>query len=196
MTVRTNYFIENQVGLMPKQVDQSFSVAMQLMREHPKYKNYTQTRIAKELGITQGYVGKIYRGEKKGTEEVRRRIAALFGFDGSKPGKTYDDFLNIGRNSILIEESKRPDRKPVHSDTQTVWSSEPTNNEALKIKPIQQDHKCLIDAFLDQKTAYDINKKLLDLEKHDPEKYKAIKSYIDYLHDQLGAKKIAGENSE
>jgi phage repressor protein C with HTH and peptisase S24 domain len=107
-----------KADLMANRIDQSFAKALQYFRKQPEYRTYTQEKIAKLVGKSQGYVGKIERGENYGKEEIRRAIAALFGYDGSEPGKTYDDFLSLGRSIAFVDESKRQDRKPVHKTFQ------------------------------------------------------------------------------
>jgi len=227
MTGRTNFILENQAGPMPKQVDQSFATAMRLMRKQPKYKKYTQSKIAQKLNISQGYVAKIYGGKKKGSEEVRRKIAALFDFDGSEPGRTYDDFIKVGHSALMVENSKKPDRKPLHKNTKLSWQEEkngkgesvpdkpstfgymlssnldnenqesgPDNETEAKIRAIHQEYKNLIEAFLDQATAYDLNKKLLEIERYDPEIFQHIKDYVDLIYSKLNLKKNAGNDSE
>jgi hypothetical protein len=110
----------------------------------------------------------------------------------------------------MAANSKRPDQIPVHGPVKepppTVQNeSEPSaaNQETPeykpaneKLRPIRQQHVCLIDLFPDQEEAYEINKKLLEIKKADPARWDRVKEYIELQFAQIDAKKIVGENSE
>ena len=164
--------------------------------------------------MSQGYISHLKNGEYEGKESTRRKIADVCGYDGSGPGKNYDDFINLGQSLVLCDGTQKPDRAPVHSDAKIDWRGEvsqpkpeykPNKSDAAgnkktetkaKLEPIRQQHVCLIDLFPDQEEAYELNKKLLEIKKHAPERFEDIKDMVEVFHKKLDLKKIAGENSE
>jgi len=164
----------------------------------------TFAEILAQTGLSQGYISHLKNGEYEGKESTRRKIAEVCGYDGSGPGKNYDDFIKLGQSMVLIDRAQRTDHKPVHKNTTLSWQEEkngkqessPENETESKIRAIHQEHKNLIDAFLDKTTAYDINKKLLEIERYDPEVFQHVKDYVDLIYSKIDIKKNAGNDSE
>lgn len=75
----------------------NFAAAFHFLIKNKPKKNMTQEWIGERIGRSQSYIGKMARGERSGKETDRRKIAALYGYDGTGPGRTYDDFLEFGR---------------------------------------------------------------------------------------------------
>lgn len=83
-----------------KQIDEAFRVSL---KHHMAELGYGgQTKIAKHLGVTSGYIHQLLNNMGYGSEVHRRQIAAYFGFS------SYDDFLEFG---LAILEN-RPPPKP------------------------------------------------------------------------------------
>ena len=61
----------------------------------------TQSRLTEALGLSSGYISAIKNGSKNGGENLKREIAAYFGYHGSD----YEQFLNIGRGNGNAEAS-------------------------------------------------------------------------------------------
>ncbi|MDR1397677.1 MAG: helix-turn-helix domain-containing protein [Desulfarculales bacterium] len=59
-----------------------------------------QTRLAETIGISQALINSMTLGKRKGSEELRREIAAYFGYG-------YEAFLDIGRE-IIKSDTKKP----------------------------------------------------------------------------------------
>lgn len=157
--------------------NEHFAAAFRWLLENKPRKNLTQKGIAKKIGKTQGYIGKISRGERSGTENVRRRIAAIYGYDGTGPGCMYDDFIALGRQILTGSE---PD---------------PKNQNEHHLKVVDIEHRNIIEAFRNKPLAREINEKLLAIEKADPERLEEIRDYIDLIYERLERKKIVDENS-
>lgn len=152
-----------------------------------------KTRLAIDADISAPYLTQILKQQRRAGFETQVAIANALEWD-------YYKFLEYGRSLILTENSTKSDREHVYSGTDLNWQGEARHAEPKdkpkKPKVLEIEHKCLVEMFIDKPTAKEINKKLLDLEKHDPELYRDAKRYIDYLHAQVDIKKIAGENSE
>jgi transcriptional regulator with XRE-family HTH domain len=56
--------------------------------------------LSVRTGLSEQYISRLLNGQKKGTEETRRKIAAAFGYSGSN----YEEFLNIGRKRLGEDE--------------------------------------------------------------------------------------------
>lgn len=71
-----------------------------------------QARLAKASGVHPPYLNAILKGNKPGTDEVRRRIAEALGY----PGRKYEEFLDIGR--ALLDHGLRPEAEsgPLSAD--------------------------------------------------------------------------------
>lgn len=65
-----------------------------------------QSRLAKAAGVHPPYLNGILKGNKPGTDDVRRAIADALGY----PGRKYEDFLDIGR--AITENRPRPEFEP------------------------------------------------------------------------------------
>lgn len=61
----------------------------------------TQSRLTEALGLSSGYISAIKNGSKNGGENLKRQIAAYFGYQGSE----YERFLDIGRGVNRTEPS-------------------------------------------------------------------------------------------
>ncbi|MCF8094439.1 MAG: helix-turn-helix domain-containing protein [Desulfobacteraceae bacterium] len=165
---------QGEIGEIRLESKNYFAAALRHFLINKPKKSLTQKKIAELTGLSQSFIGQISRGGKRGSESNRRKIAAIYGFDGTAPGKTYDDFLSLGKRLL------NPDN----------------NEENSSIKIVNLEHKNLIEAFQNKAAAYEINKKLLEIEKTDPDKFKEIQDYIDFIHERIEAKKIANDNSE
>jgi transcriptional regulator with XRE-family HTH domain len=58
-----------------------------------------KSQLAKKIGIAPSQLHDILIGRRYGTEEQRRALAAALGY----PGRTYEDFLDIGRKLLAGE---------------------------------------------------------------------------------------------
>ena len=56
----------------------------------------TQTKIAEQAGISVAYLNDLIHGRRKGREEIRRKLAEVFG------RRDYESFLNIGREALNL----------------------------------------------------------------------------------------------
>ncbi|UQZ90026.1 hypothetical protein C4J81_12770 [Deltaproteobacteria bacterium Smac51] len=74
----------------------------------------TQTNIAKKAGISVAYLNDLIHGRRFGTEDVRRRLAVVFGWPH------YEAFLNIGRQELgmpLVKEAPAEESDPHYMNT-------------------------------------------------------------------------------
>ena len=55
-----------------------------------------QTKLSKKTGFSTGKINNLARGERHGSEDDRRLIAAALGF----PGVKYEAFLDLGRREL------------------------------------------------------------------------------------------------
>lgn len=56
-----------------------------------------QTRLAKELGISQGLANSMFLGKRSSSEKIRRKVATYLGYE-------YEDFLKLGHNILSNKE--------------------------------------------------------------------------------------------
>lgn len=71
----------------------------------------TQSAIAKKAGISVAYLNDLIHGRRFGSEDVRRRLALLFGWPH------YEGFLNIGRRELglpLVKEAPPDEGEPAY----------------------------------------------------------------------------------
>ncbi|MDL2226388.1 LexA family transcriptional regulator [Deltaproteobacteria bacterium OttesenSCG-928-M10] len=62
----------------------------------------TQTKIAMRTGISVAYLNDLIHGRRQGKEDVRRRLASVFGWND------YESFLNVGREALGLPLVKPP----------------------------------------------------------------------------------------
>lgn len=154
-----------------------FAVALRHYLKNKPNRALTQAEIAKRVGASQSFIGKLSRNKCQGKECIRRKIAAVYGYDGSGPGRTYDDFLALGKQLSGNADAA-------------------TEEQSQQLKVLSIEHRNLIDTFTNKLGAYEINKKLLEIERIDPDEFEKIREYVDFIHARLEAKKIAPENSK
>lgn len=153
-----------------------FAAALRYYLKNKPNRALTQAEVARRVGVSQSFIGKLSRNECQGKENIRRNIAAIYGYDGSGLGRTYDDFLALGK--------------------QLSGGAETVAEEQSRFRVLSVEHRNLIEAFADKLSAYEINKKLLEIERLDPDEFEKVKEYVDFIHARLAAKKIADQNSE
>lgn len=132
----------------------AFSRALRYFIENGK--NITQTRISKATGIKQGMISGMKNGTRRGTEESRRAIADYF-------GKPYEEFLDIGQR-LLDGESAivlAPSEKPPDNNITTLT-----------------EHQNILKYFQNQELALEVNKKLIELEKQNPNILQEVLAYL------------------
>ena len=181
-----------------------FAAALSYFLKNKPRKNLTQAGIGKLIGCSQSYIGQLSRGEKGGSEFTRRKIAAIYGYDGSEPGRSYDDFIKLGHSILFVNKSKEPGKKPVHSSTKVSWKEETAAQEPEKtaeqaaqqtrLHIITTELKKLVDSFHNKELAYEIIKYLFEIEKQAPEKLDTIKEMIAGVYNSISRKKTALNN--
>jgi phage repressor protein C with HTH and peptisase S24 domain len=67
-----------------------------------------KTALAKLINRTPGYVSQIFKGLVGEDEETRRIFAEYYGY----PGTLYDSFLDLGRESLGVQETKEDNIDP------------------------------------------------------------------------------------
>ncbi|MCF8025827.1 MAG: helix-turn-helix domain-containing protein [Desulfobacteraceae bacterium] len=132
-----------------------------------------QQRVAIDAGISKAYLSQLLAEVRRAGFKTQVSIARAFGFD-------YYKFLEFGEK--LLSNSKIDVAESQGGPT--------------GLYAIQHEHKDLIDKFINKETAYEINKKLLEIERNDPDKFREIQDYIDFIHERIKAKKIVNGNSE
>ncbi len=80
-----------------KEVNKIFRKALQL---EVADSSETQTCLARKAGISVAYLNDLIHGRRLGKEEVRRRLASIFGWNN------YESFLNIGRQALGLPLAK------------------------------------------------------------------------------------------
>jgi hypothetical protein len=118
----------------------------------------TQQEVAQKIGKTQALISKITRLVGICSENNRRKLAALWGYD-------LDDFIAVGQN---ILDGHDPDYQP-----------RPALAEESNLIEIR--HYRVIVRFVDKPRALRINEKLLELETLCPHAMEAVESIIESL---------------
>lgn len=67
-----------------------------------------QTGLARATGLNVKRINHLATGERRGSEDDRRLIAAALGY----PGRQYEDFLDIGRAALGLPLVSRPASAP------------------------------------------------------------------------------------
>ena len=201
ITNTNSLYKKTHTAYMENDIDVFFAAALRyfLDKKNRPQKNLNQKKLGELTGVSQSFISQLVTGKTTAKEATKRSIVAVYQWE-------YEKFLNLGRSLILTEDSKKPDREPVHKDIKTSWQGEAGQTDPdhepdkskpkNKLEPIRQQHVCLIDLFPDQKEAYELNKKLLEIKKNAPEQFDKIKGIVDVFHKDLDLKKIAGDNSE
>lgn len=162
---------------MQKNQDEYLCFLTALKHKIRKEGRGSQQRVAIDADISKAYLSQLMSGVRRASFQTQVAIAKSFSFD-------YYKFLEFGEK-LLANKSSDED------------AIAPGKKEGTpKLHPIQQEHKGLIDRFINKETAYDINKKLLEIEKADPNKFKEIQDYVDFIYQRIESKKIANGNSE
>ena len=176
----------------------AFAAALSFLLKNKPRKTITQTYIGLKIGKSQSYIGQLARGERAGTEETRRKIAEIYGYNKDEAGKTYDDFLKIGQKIISDRQSPQCQNYGEHILTSSVKEGKKeyrcknsTNDllEKARLTVITTEHKNIIDSFQNKEIAYEINKKLLEIEKAAPDKLETIRAMIDGVYNTISRKK-------
>jgi hypothetical protein len=129
---------------------------------------------ADRLGLTESQYSNIRAYRKPLNEDDRRRILELIGFDYSK----------------IIENqnpSPHPSTLPEYNPAPQVQHPKVKHMRGDRGPPVR--HEDLIKLFIDPDTGCHINRMLIDIEAADPDKYKHLKEYIEYVHSGIAAKK-------
>lgn len=93
------------------ETDKIFQIAL---KAEVKESLDTQTIIAKNAGISVAYLNDLIHGRRYGTEDVRRRLALVFGWPH------YEGFLNRGRQELglpLVREAPPDDGDPAYMNS-------------------------------------------------------------------------------
>lgn len=177
--------------LSSENIQHCFSAALTFfLKTKPFNKNLTQSKLGKKIGKTQSYVGKLARGESYGTEEVRRKISAVYGYDGKTQGKSYDDFISIGQNILIEKEKKSKNGLDRVNEFITPYGSD-KNLEKIKntyLMVLIKQHQGIVEKFKDKETAYEINRLLLEIESTSPEEFEKIFNYIKMIYEFISKK--------
>jgi len=96
-----------------------FQTATKFLMKHG-VKKVTQEQLAVATGLSQAYIAKLVSGRGSGTEATRRKIAAALGFDGAEEGKSYQDYLDIGREVQELSTSEKG-REPTETPLVEVY---------------------------------------------------------------------------
>lgn len=136
-----------------------------------------QEELARTAKISFPFLSQIKKGERVSSSKVQFNLAQVMGI-------SYEDMLALGRELINQNDSEKI--KDPEEDSEKI-------GEDNKPKPtvVHIDHMKIVEQFQDKKTAYDINRKLLEIEREAPELYKEIKNFIDYNHQKIDRKKTA-----
>lgn len=184
-------------GMIQKAKITPFAAALGYFLQR-RHNNLTQKKVAEKIGVGQSYISQLKDGYFEGKEERRRKIAALFGYDGSQAGKTYDDFLQLGHSIMFVEQSKRPDREAIHSSVEMKWEKELLPEETENSPPtshmqnnnvIDLAHQDIIRKFKNKKLACEINEMIVEIEASDPEMLFEIKGYLKALRNESRKRK-------
>jgi len=167
-----------------------FGAALRLFRK--KKKNLTQPKLAKVIGISQAMISRIEVGLDEGSSETREKITNYFGIP-------YDDFLEAGRQQLFhyaVPPEDVPGIVAKEIERQLAKNSTPAPTNDLDNHKNQKNklHHAEINKFVDQKTAFSINQKLVLIEKLDPDKLKEINEDIEVALNRLRSKTQGSED--
>lgn len=162
--------------ITPRKVSLSFAAALSYFLKNKPKKYITQKYIGKKVGHSQSYIGKLAKGEREGHEETRRKIAAVYGYDGLEGKKTYEDFIIF--DTEILKEKEKPSEECTKSE----------HEKDIMFHVILTEHKSLVEKFQNKELAYEINQTLLKIEQVDPERLEEIKEYIDLVYNRLSKK--------
>lgn len=160
--------------------DKAFAAALAHFLKNKPKKHLTQKEVAELAGVRQPFISSLQKGKVTARESTKRKIAAVYGYDGCSYGKMYDDFLMVGKR-LLVTCSPQEVRD---------YNSKKYNN----ITTINA-HKGIIEAFKDPDKAFEINQKLVEIEQADPDEYERVREYIELVFNRIARKKIADEDS-
>jgi transcriptional regulator with XRE-family HTH domain len=178
--------------------EQCFQEAFEYLLKNKPRKNLTQKLKSDRIGLSQAQISKVATGTSATTEEKRRKIAALYGYDGSAPGRMYDDFLKIGSKIIHAKENDSLGTIFVDIDEFNDYERGENNEVNLQetiLKIIALQHKNLIDNFDNKQLAYEINRMLIEIEKRDPDAFKRLEKIVSLFYEEI-MKKDPGSSNE
>jgi transcriptional regulator with XRE-family HTH domain len=165
--------IKKEGKIMIKKNKTAFSTALAYFLENSPDEKTTQGQLADRIKKSQTYISMLKHGKRNGSEKTRRDIAAFF-------EKNYQDFLDIGKNILLIAHT---DDKKGFLKTQSIqYSLDP--DAPIECNDAQRhchNHEPLPDFFRNNNH---INNMLKDIQKRDPGDIKSIIDYIRYIHDR------------
>jgi len=134
-----------------------------------------QKILASKSGISNPFLSQLKKGERVCSAGTCFKIA-------KEMGRTYEEMLALGR----ALENKSDGKLSVNEKTDIYGNETEKNDNVLKLI---KEHKNIIEDFKDKKAAYEINKKLLEIEKTSPETFEIIRKMIDIHYEAVKPKK-------
>lgn len=138
-----------------------------------------QARLADHANISRSVLNDIVKGRTPGSEDVRQKLASIFGYN-------YEDFLKIGRD-ILSPNNITTNAVKEQQEKYTIIS----NGEPLET--IDVEHCQIISKFKHRDWARQINSYLIEIEDN-PTDRNTVERVVKALADQARGQKKAKDD--
>lgn len=149
-----------------------FRIALKYLIE--RYWKGREGVLANNAGISPAFLSRIKNSHKVASAQTQYQISKAL-------KKPYEEILALGR---ALQSTKK------ESDTVNENITDyRCDNKANILSMLITEHQNLIESFQDKKGAYDLNRKLIEIEKKMPEAYEKIKEIVDIYYRDLKRKK-------